>query len=382
MNNFNPSQIHLDSDLELNNTSDYLNQTDTINPQQICPSTTLIEVSDPPPSTSIEIAIIPENDPATSRDWFNLARKLREQNRELLESIVKLEQSLAESQQQFQEQGQQARRNDFLITQKTVQVDTIKAQLKTVQKQFQQQQQELSTLQEKLGTTQSRLAHVESQCTLIKQRYREKADRLDHSQKQVEELQARLQRQQRYALQYKAALDECLSKSTKKQVQLSINPLSSSKTLTPKITSIETWSEQLTAQKMSGSVSAEIQPKAPLKRLATSNTSEESNSLSSLGCLNQPLQAPSSLVPKITEAVKQIKTDTLEILNQEGQESTLTNVDLKTVANHDIHSYKMVNPKPQELAVQPPVTFSFDINCNKPHDKAKIDLPSFLSRRH
>ncbi|MGP0128824.1 MAG: hypothetical protein ACTMUB_06035 [cyanobacterium endosymbiont of Rhopalodia musculus] len=342
MNNFNPPQMPLDSNLEPKHSSDYLNQTDLFNPQ-ICQNKATIEVNEPSLPTSIEISVTPENDPATSRDWFNLARKLREQNRELLESIVKLEQSLAESQQQLQEQGQQARRNDFLITQKTAQVDAIKAQFQTAQKQFQQQQQELSTLQEKLVTTQSQLAHVERQCTLLKQRYREKADRLDHSQKQVEELQIRLQRQQRYALQYKAALDECLSKSTKKQAQLSIDSLSSAKTFTPRITSIKTWSEQLTAQKASGSVSA---------------------------------------APEIPEVVKQIKTDTQEILSQEGPQSTLANVAPKTVANHDSHSHKMITSTPKELALQPPVTFSFDIDCNKPHDKAKIDLPSFLSKRH
>lgn len=120
-------------------------------------------------------------------------------------------------------------------------------------------------------TTQSKLVSVEYQCTLLKQRYREKADRLDHSEKQIEELQTRLQRQQRYALQYKAALDECLSKSSRKQIQPSIDSFSSAKTFTPKINSIKTWSEQVTTQKVSGSVLAEVQPRAPLNQIAISN---------------------------------------------------------------------------------------------------------------
>ncbi|BBA78785.1 hypothetical protein RGRSB_0166 [cyanobacterium endosymbiont of Rhopalodia gibberula] len=381
MNNFNPPQIPLDNNLDLKHTSDSLNQTDTINPK-VCPITTPIVVNEPPPSTSAEISVTSDNDQATSRDWFNLARKLREQNRELLESIVKLEQSLAESQQQSQEKGQQAHRNDFLITQKTAQVDAIKAQFETAQKQLQQQQQELNILQEKLVTTQSQLTHVEHQCTLLKQRYREKADRLEHSQKQIEELQTRLQRQQRYTLQYKAALDECLSKSTKKQVQPSINSFSSTNTFNPKINSIKTWSEQLTAQKASGSILANVQSRAPLKPTDTSKLLEKSEPLSSLGHSDLPLQDSFSLAPKIPEAVKHIKTDTEEILNQKSTELISANFDPKTVAKHDVHSHKMVTPTSQELAVQPPVTFSFDIDCNKPHDKAKIDLPSFLSKRN
>ncbi|YAI81320.1 MAG: hypothetical protein ACQJCO_05660 [cyanobacterium endosymbiont of Rhopalodia sterrenbergii] len=383
MNNFNPPQIPLDSNLDLKHTPDHLNQTNIIG-TKISPITAPIVVSEPTLSTSIEVSVTPENDQATSRDWFNLARNLREQNRELLESIVKLEQSLAESQQQLQEQEQKARQNDFLITQKTAQVDAIKAQFQTAQKQFQQQQQELNTLQEKLVTTQSQLTHVEHQCTLLKQRYREKADRLDHSQKQVDELQTRLQRQQRYALQYKAALDECLSKSSRKQVQPSINSLSSAKNFTPKINSIKTWSEQLTAEKVSRPALTKLQSRAALQQIATSNSPEKSEALSSLGHLDLPLQAPFSLAPKIPEAVKQIETDTEAILNHKSPEFTSANFAPKTVAKNDIdiHSHKMVSPTPQKLAVQSPVTFSFDIDGNKPNDKAKIDLPSFLSRRN
>lgn len=382
MNNFNPPQMPLDSNLNLKHTSNHLNQIDTTNPK-IYPNTTTIEFIEPSSSTSIEISVTPENDQVTSQDWFNLSRKLRKQNRELLESLVKLEQSLAECQQQLQGQKQQAHRNDFLITQNPTQINAIKEQLKTASEQFKQQQQELNTSQKKLATTQSKLAQVEHQCTLFKQRYREKADQLDNSQKQVEELQTRLQRQQRYALQYKAALDECLSKlSTRKQVQPSINSLSSAKTLTPQINSIKIWSEQLTEQKVSGSALDEVQPRALLERMATSNPTTKSESLSSLEHFNQPLQNPLFLTPKIPEFVKQMKTDREDILSQKSPEFTSADFAPKTIAKYDIHSHKMVTPTPQELAVQPPVTFSFNISCNKSHYKAKIDLPSFLSRRH
>ncbi|XLQ10970.1 MAG: hypothetical protein KPI85_05245 [cyanobacterium endosymbiont of Epithemia adnata isolate EadnSB Bon19] len=382
MNNFNPPQMPLDSNLNLKHTSNHLNQTDTTNPQ-ICQTTTTIEFSEPPSSTSIEILVTPEKDQVTSQDWFNLSQKLRKQNRELLESIVTLEQSLAECQQQLQGEEQEAHQNDFLIAQKSAKINTIKEQFQTIQKQLQQQQQELNTSQKKLATTQAKLAHIEHQCTLLKQGYREKADQLDHSQKQVEELQTRLQRQQRYALQYKAALDECLSKlSARKQVQPSINSPTSAKTLTPQINSIKIWSEQLTGQKVSGSVLDKVQPRALLERIATSNPSTKSEPLSSLGHFNQPLQNPLFLTPEIPESMKQMKTDKEGILNQKNPEFKSADLNYKTVAKYDIHSQKMVTPTPQKLAVQPPVTFSFDIGCNKPNDKVKIDLPSFLSRRH
>ena len=357
MSNFNSPQISLERNLDSKHTSDHLDQTDVIDPP-IFPTRISTSISEAPLPTSTEISVTSEDDPATSRDWFNLARKLREQNRELLESIAKLERSLAESQQQLQEQRRQARRNNSFITQQTAQVDHIQ----TDQEQL-QEQRELATLQEKLVTTQSQLAHVERQCTLLKQRYQEKAERLDYSQRQVEELQTRLQRQQRYALQYKAALDECLSKSTRKKVQPSITPLSSANTFTPKITSIKTWSEQFKAKETSESVLS-------------------SESSSSLKNLDQTFEELFSVAPETPEAMEEIKTNTEKILNQKGLESKSTNVSIETVVDHDSHSEEMVTSIPQEPVIQLPAPFSFDIDRNKPHDKAKIDLPSFLSKRH
>ncbi|XTZ09719.1 MAG: hypothetical protein ACQZ3N_05920, partial [cyanobacterium endosymbiont of Rhopalodia yunnanensis] len=141
-------------------------------------------------------------------------------------------------------------------------------------------------------------------------------------------------------------------------------------------------SEQVTTQKVSGSVLAEVQPRIPLNQIAIFNAPKKSEPLSSLEHLAQPLQELSSLAPEIPKSVKQMKTDTKKILNQKSEEFTSANFEPKTVAKYNIHSHKIVTPRPQKLAVQPSVTFSFDIDCNKPHDKTKIDLPSFLPRRH
>lgn len=381
MSNFNSPQMSSDSNLNSKHTSEPLAQTNVINtPIFLTGSST--EISEAPLSTSTEISVTSEDDPATSQDWFNLARKLRGQNRQLLESIVELERSLAKSQQQLQEQEKQARRDNSVTTQQTAQVDNTTTQFKTAQEQFQQQQQELANLQEKLVTTQSQLAHVKRQCTLLKQRYQEKAERLDYSQKQVEELQTRLQRQQRYALQYKAALDECLSKSTRKQVQPSMTSLSSDKTLTPKITSIKTWSEQFKAKKTSESILSEAPPKDSLKQIATSNFPERSEPSSSLKHLDQTFEKLFSVVPETPKTMEKIKNDIEKIPNQKGLKSTSVNVGSKTFADHDSHTYEMVTSVTQESAIQSPASFSFDIDCDKPNDKTKIDLPSFLSRRH
>ncbi len=378
MSNFNSPQMPLDSDQESQPTADQKDHADAIN-SEIFPTTAPTEVNDPP--TSIEISVTPENDPATSRDWFNLARKLRGQNKELLESIVKLEQALAESQQQLQEQGRQARRNDSFVTQQTAQINHIKAQFQAAQEKSEQQQLKLTTLQEQLTTTQSQLAQVERQCTLLKQRYQDKANQLNHSQKQLEELETRLQRQQRYALQYKAALDECLSKSGRKQVPPPITSPGSVNTRTSNITSIKTWSEPLKTPNESESVVAQEQPKDPLTKLVSSQTSKTPIPSPSIDPIDQTLEELFSLAPEMPEAMKDKEVQKEKMLNSEPIEPPSDNLNPQTIANQNSHSQEIIPQTSQTLALQSRAPFSFHIDPNKPRDKGKIDLPSFLRRR-
>lgn len=368
MSNLNPPQMPLDSTSDLQCPPDYKSQTETINPE-ILPTTTPTEVHEIP--TAIEISVTPENDPATTRDWFNLARKLRGQNRELLESIVQLEQALAESQQQLQEQGRQARRNDSVVIQQTTQLNNTQAQLQAAQGKFQQQQQEIEKLKEQLKTTQSQLVQVERECSLLRQRSQDKGNQLLNSQRQVEELQTRLQRQQRYALQYKAALDECLSKSSKRQVQSSAASPGSVKSLTPRITSIRAWSEQHQLEEESVLSSSPLESETP----ETPETPEPSLSL------DQTLEELFSLTPEMPEAMRETQTQKKKTIDKEVINQNSVNFDLQGVANDNSHSQEIVSSSPQALAVQTPAPFSFDIGRNKSSAKAKIDLPSFLRRR-
>lgn len=43
-------------------------------------------------SEVMEVSIVEDNETPLNQDWFHLARKLRGQNRELLDTVVKLEQ--------------------------------------------------------------------------------------------------------------------------------------------------------------------------------------------------------------------------------------------------------------------------------------------------
>ncbi|HAC62189.1 MAG TPA: hypothetical protein DCF68_01305 [Cyanothece sp. UBA12306] len=368
MSNHNPPQTPFDSIFDSNHIPDHEGEKDTVKPEIFAAETPLeVETTLEP----VEISVTPENDPATSRDWFNLARKLRGQNRELLGNIVQLEQALAESQQKLQEQGRQFRRNDSISTQQTAQLANIQAQLHASHEQSQKQQLEIKILTEKLTATKTQLAQVERECTLLKQKCQDKGNLLISTQKQVEELETRLQRQQRYSLQYKAALDECLSKSARR------NKTNSSVTAKNRLTTIKAWSEQPQAKQEIKLSSSNSDPKPSETPANSSETGEKSPALDN----NKTLEELFSLNPEIPEAIREKNPQTEESSESENIESQLSEPDLQSVTETDSNVSDLIVPERQSLAINHPVPFSFAIERKKPQDKSNIDLPSFLRRR-
>lgn len=69
------------------------------------------------------------------------------------------------------------------------------------------------TLQGELEASQQRVAQLERECTLLQQRFSEKNTALHQAEETCRDLKARLHRQQRYTLQFKAALEKCLNMS-------------------------------------------------------------------------------------------------------------------------------------------------------------------------
>lgn len=69
-------------------------------------------------------------------------------------------------------------------------------------------------LQAELDVSQQRVAQLERECTLLQQRFNEKSTALQQAENTCRDLKARLHRQQRYTLQFKAALEKCLNMPT------------------------------------------------------------------------------------------------------------------------------------------------------------------------
>jgi hypothetical protein len=67
------------------------------------------------------------------------------------------------------------------------------------------------TLQAELEASQQRVAQLERECTLLQQRFSEKNTAFHQAEDSCRDLKARLYRQQRYTLQFKVALEKCLT---------------------------------------------------------------------------------------------------------------------------------------------------------------------------
>lgn len=191
-----------------------------------------------------------QDDSNQSTDWEALARKLRQRNLELAKTLVQLEQALAESQENLQSQIRRNHSTDAFLTQQAEELNTNQEQyslvcreLETKEQEFQRQQILLETLNKQLEASQQQVAKLERECVLLQENCNEQSHKLSDSEKQVRELSSRLNRQQRYTLQFKAALEQCLEVPTPKSAlgkQLSGTTASA----LPQTKSIQTWSDR------------------------------------------------------------------------------------------------------------------------------------------
>jgi hypothetical protein len=292
-----------------------------------------------PQTNENQALAVTDHEAATTGDWFNLARKLRGQNQELLETVVQLESSLATSRQQLRDQIRQSRKAELHKVEPQEENSHLLEQLKASQDNNQKQKGQIGTLIEQLNTIQQQFAQLERECALIKEESQDKNNQLIITQRQVGELETRLHRQQRYTLQYKAALDECLGNCARKtQTQTPAIAGSGGPILDPKIIPIQPWSNQAQSPGESES-SVSVSPKSV------------------------------SSIDETLEELFNITQEMPEIAQNSGRKPETTQ-----------ESPGMMVPSRQSLVMNSPVPFSFSIERKKDAAKAKVNLPSFLNR--
>lgn len=159
-------------------------------------------------------------------DLISLIQELNQCNSILLDRVSQLEEALERSQTALKTEMKRSyappeidlNADEWAISQDLTvaqeQIVNLYSQLELVHQTSQRQQILIETLTCQLEASQEHAAHLEREAALLQQRYNEQTQLLTQSENHSRDLQARLHRQQRYTLQFKAALEKSLEMSS------------------------------------------------------------------------------------------------------------------------------------------------------------------------
>jgi hypothetical protein len=175
----------------------------------------IIDVSRLPEAASIDIVTSLEHQNHTLRDRVNyLETTLSQAQGHLCQEVARWESLALRSDEQLQAelQTQEQTIAQYVneLTDSQQKVTEMFAQLEHAHQTAQRQQIVMETLNTQLRNSQERVAQLERECAGIHQKNVDQAQQVLQQDHQVRDLQSRLQRQQRYTLQYKAALEKSL----------------------------------------------------------------------------------------------------------------------------------------------------------------------------
>ncbi|MGG6294393.1 hypothetical protein ACQ4M4_08220 [Leptolyngbya sp. AN02str] len=179
-------------------------------------------------------------------ELVSLIQELNQCNSALLDRVSLLEEALDQSQQALQAgqaATQQADLGELVTTQQ--QLTQLFQELESSHQVNQRQQELIETLTNQVTSSQERLIRLEQDYTALQTQNQEQAHVLAHSETLCRDLQVRLQRQQRYTLQFKAALERCLEVATPPFDGGTVEGvLPVTQPLSPKLQTIQPWSTQ------------------------------------------------------------------------------------------------------------------------------------------
>lgn len=160
------------------------------------------------------------NNPHTvnEADWFTLARKLRQRNRELLKKVATLEQALTQTREDLETEKRRSRQNSLPSSQPDPELFEAQAQIELLFQELeashhvaQRQHSLIETLTSQLEVAQTHIVRMERECALVRQRYEEQSQLLVQASDNSLQLRDRLSRQQEHTQQFKTVLDKYLS---------------------------------------------------------------------------------------------------------------------------------------------------------------------------
>ena len=146
-------------------------------------------------------------------NWQKVAHKLREYNRKLLKKVFRLEQELADIDNKFSKYVEKSRSSDVLVAQQEKEIrqyreeaalfDSKQANLQIA---IDQKEITIANLSQQYELSQQQTAQLERECALLQENYNDRVYELTTKDREIKDLQNKLNQQQRSALQYKAEL--------------------------------------------------------------------------------------------------------------------------------------------------------------------------------
>ena len=225
------------------------------------------------------------------------------------------------------------------------------------------QQSLVETIRTKLQTCEHQMARMEREFALTQQRYTEQTYQLQQSEQTCEELRSRLNRQQRYTLQFKAALEKCLEEVEVRNGNLVT--ANTDKSVDPMYFSpaqpVEPWS-------MNG-----MEVEAALEEAAdVEETSEE------IATSAESVTIPVESYP-VESQESHLETPEREILD-DGAEEDDDNLEGATDENAKISEAETASTSPPETRTSPTPEASVlppELPNRKRQPLSKVDLPKF-----
>ncbi|HEY9701751.1 MAG TPA: hypothetical protein V6C58_04865 [Allocoleopsis sp.] len=156
-------------------------------------------------------------------DWIETTLKLRQINKDLLVRISQLESALGECRSEFQLQQQKAQAQDSLLLQQNQELNEASEQVNILFKELesshyvaQKQQVLIESMNKELEDNLVKIHQLETECAEIQKQYQLQAHTLIETEKNAKILNDKLQQQQKYTLQFQAALTEYLQGNPEK----------------------------------------------------------------------------------------------------------------------------------------------------------------------
>lgn len=168
------------------------------------------------PSESLVSLSLPE-----VNEIVTIMQELQQRNGYLLNRVTQLEIVLNECQATLEAQATRTQEQEAVLTQQSEElmaadehIARLMHELECSHQAAQRQQILVETITAQLENSQERVAQLERECALTQQRYNEQTHALMQAENICRDLRSRLHRQQRYTLQFKAALEKCLDVSS------------------------------------------------------------------------------------------------------------------------------------------------------------------------